>query len=295
MPASSSSFVSWRARSGRKLKKIAASSRAEPRPPVEHGRLDELVGDALLVARPHRGDRVVRVLALALDDRVEGLLRPLPALVAVHRVVAAGDGRDPLGGQLGEVVLGRVRRDVAAVGEGVDPGPLGREPEQRLQVLDVRVHAAVRDEAEQVHVAAPVERRLQRRVLEEGAVRDRAVDPLQVLVEHAARADRQVADLRVAHLAGRQADRLARGLDRRVRVLGPEPVEDRRLGELDRVPRARRRAAPAVEDDENYRLAAVRQIAVNDSTSSEAPPTSAPSTPSCESSSSAFSGLTEPP
>ena len=209
MPASSSSFVSWRARSGRKLKKIAVSSRLEPRPAVEHRRLDELVGHALLVARPHRRDRVVGVLALALHDRVEGLLRPLPALVAVHRVVAAGDGRDPLGGQFGEVALGRVRRDVAAVGESMDPRRLGPEPQQRLQVLEVGVHTAARDETEQVHVAAPVERRLQGGVLEEGAVGDRAVDPLQVLIEHAARADRQVADLRVAHLAGRQADRLA--------------------------------------------------------------------------------------
>ena len=124
------------------------------------------------------------------------------------------------------------------------------------------------------------ERRRQRRVLEEGAVLDRPVDPLQVLVEHAAGADRQVADLRVAHLAGRQTDGLAGGLQRRVRVLGPEPVEHRRLGQLDGVPGPGRRAAPAVEDDERDDgiAAAARQIAVNDSSSSEAPPTSAPST-----------------
>ena len=150
---------------------------------------------------------------------------------------------------------------------------------------------------------ALVERRLQRGVLEEGPVLDRAVDPLQVLVEHAAGADRQVPDLGVAHLAGREADRLARRLQGRVRVLGPEAVEDGRLGQVDRVPRPWRRAAPAVEDDERYeaRLRSLRtaraawQIAVNDSTSSEAPPTSAPSTAGCPRSSAAFSGLTEPP
>ena len=74
----------------------------------------------------------------------------------------------------------------------------------------------------------------------------------QVLVEDAARPDRQVADLGVPHLAGRQADRLAGGLQLRVRVLGPEPVEDRRVGQLDGVAGAGRRAAPAVEDDERY-------------------------------------------
>ena len=41
----------------------------EARPAVDHDRLDELVGDAAVVARLHRGDRVVRVLALAVDDR----------------------------------------------------------------------------------------------------------------------------------------------------------------------------------------------------------------------------------
>ena len=118
----------------------------------------------------------------------------------------------------------------------------------------------------------------------------------QILVEPPAGADRQVADLAVSHLTGRQARRLAGGFDRRVRELAPQPVEHRRVGELDGVARARRRAAPAVEDDERYEWdARARHIAANESTSSEAPPTSAPSTAVCESSSAAFSGLTEPP
>ena len=146
-----------------------------------------------------------------------------------------------------------MRRDVAAVRERVDPGLLGREAEQRPQVVDVRVDAAVGDEPEQVDAVAALERRAEeRRVLEERAVLDRLVHAHQVLVEDPAGADRQVADLGVAHLAGRQADRLAGGVERRVRVLGPEPVEDGRVGELDGVARAGRRAAPAVEDDERY-------------------------------------------
>ena len=200
-----------------------------------------------------------------------------------------------------------MRRDVAAVRESVDEGALLHplppcQLEQRPQVVDVRVDAAVRDEPEQVDVRAallrPLERADKRGVLEERAVRDRTVHPLEVLVEDSARADRQVTDLGVAHLAGRQPDRLSGSLERRVRVAGPERVEHRRLGELDRIPRPRRRAAPAVEDHERYEWesrAAAWQIAVNDSTSSEAPPTRAPSTSGCASNSSAFSGLTEPP
>ena len=60
-------------------------------------------------------------------------------------------------------------------------------------------------------------------------------------------------------------------------------------------PGPRRRAAPAVEDDERYEVDAARQIAAKESGSSEAPPTRAPSIEGCESSSAAFSGLTEPP
>ena len=42
-------------------------------------------------------------------DRVERPLRALPALVAIHRVVAAADGGDALGGQLREILDARVR------------------------------------------------------------------------------------------------------------------------------------------------------------------------------------------
>src|SRR5215204_5043695 len=104
-----------------------------------------------------------------------------------------------------------------------------------------------------------------------------------------------MADLRVAHLTRREADRLAGRLDGRVRVLGPEAVEDRSVRLLDRVARTGRRQAPAVQDDENYERVALRQIAANDSTSSEAPPTRAPSTSGRPRSSAALSGLTEPP
>ena len=135
----------------------------------------------------------------------------------------------------------------------------------------------------------------QRLVLEERAVSDRAVHALQVLEENPAGADRQVADLGVPHLTRRQPDGLPRGLQRRVRVVAPEPVEDRRAREVDRVAGAGRRAAPAVEDDERYEVEAARQIAAKESGSSEAPPTRAPSIAGWASSSAAFSGLTEPP
>src|SRR5207248_5529459 len=143
--------------------------------------------------------------------------------------------------------------------------------------IDVRMDAALRDESEQMDAPPALEQAAQHRVVEQRAGGERPVDASEVLVEAASGADRQVPDLGVAHLAGGQANGLARGVERRVRKLAPEPVEDRRVRELDRIARTRRCAAPAVEDDERYEWgAAARQIAANDSTSSDAPSTRAP-------------------
>jgi len=149
----------------------------------------------------------------------------------------------------------------------------------------------------QVDVLTSLEGAAQRVALEQLPGLDRPVHAHEILEEDAARADRQVPHLRVPHLARRQADGLARRGELRVRIFAPQPVEDGRLGELDRVARVGWRDPPAVEDDERYEgiRAAVSHIALNDSTSSDAPPTSAPSTSGCASSVPALSGLTEPP
>ncbi len=77
-------------------------------------------------------------------------------------------------------------------------------------MLDMRVDAAVRDETEEVHVAAPrrspPKRIDERLVLEERTVLDRLAHPHEVLEEDAARADREVTDLGVPHLAVGEAD-----------------------------------------------------------------------------------------
>ena len=157
------------------------------------------------------------------------------------------------------------------------------------------MHAALRDKPEQVHPHAAVEDGAERRVLEERPVLDRLVDPHEVLVEPAPGADRQVADFRVSHLPRRQPGGLAGGHDGRVRERAPQVVEQRRVRERDRVARPRRSTPPAVEDDERYEREAARQIVANESTSRDAPPTSAPSIAGWAQSSSAFSGFTEPP
>ena len=145
------------------------------------------------------------------------------------------------------------------------------------------------------HALAPLEHGAQHRVVEERAVGDRVVDAFEVLRQPAAGADRQMADLGVAHLTWRKPGGLARRGERRVRPLRPEPVEHRCVGELDRVAGTGRGTSPAIEDDERYEWEAARQIAANDSTSRDAPPTRAPSMSGRAQSSAAFSRLTEPP
>ena len=99
--------------------------------------------------------------------------RCAPSGVAVHRVVAAADGGDAIGGQLGEILDRGVRRDVPSVGERVNPRLLGREAKQCAQVVDVRVDAPVRDEPQQMDALAALEGRTESLVLEERAVLDR--------------------------------------------------------------------------------------------------------------------------
>ncbi len=133
-------------------------------------------------------------------------------------------------------------------------------------------------------------------IVEERPVGDGVVHALEVLVETASRADREMADLRVPHLSGWKPDGLARRIESRVRKAGHELVEHGRPSEVDGVPRPGRGATPAVEDDERYEwVAAASQIAANDSTSREAPPTRAPSTAGSARSSAALSGFTDPP
>ena len=168
-----------------------------------------------------------------MDDRVVGELGPLPAGVAVHRVVAAADGGDAAGLvqpalQLLQVARAAVRQRVAAVGEGVEDDVghalLGGELDRRLDVLPAGVDAAVGDQAEQVQAAARAAAGAlaggeQRLVLEEAAVGDGVVDPGQVLLDDRAGAEVEVADLGVAHLPLGQADVGALGGELGVREL----------------------------------------------------------------------------
>ena len=289
---------------------------------ADHHRLDELVGDVLLVRGLDRADGRLGSRRLRVHDRVVGLLRPVPAPVAVHAPVAASDGPDPAGApqpalDLLDVSGAVVRQGVAPVRESVDHQVrdplLAGQLDDRLDVLPAGVDPAVRDQPDRVQAPAPgLARRAagvaQGLVLEEAAVGDRVVDARQVLLDDRAGAQVEVADLGVAHLAVGQADVPSRGGESRVRIGGPELVEVRRVRLRHGVAGAVGGQAEAVEDHERqggHRHArrpgrerhqgAASTIAAKSSGSRLAPPTSAPSTSGRASSSAALPGFTEPP
>ena len=213
-------------------------------------------------------DGVSGLLALAEDETLEGNLDAVPALIAVHGIVAADDGGDLADADLLDGVLeflhvagGRLGVGVAAVAEEVDEdlghaGLLGGL-EERVEVGLLGVDAAVGDEAAEVQppvaVLGALEGLLDDLVLRELALAHGLVDAHDVLPHDAAGADVEVADLGVAHEALGQADGERRGVELNVAggVLG-EAVHDGGLGGGDGVAlggRVGRRDAPAVNHD----------------------------------------------
>ena len=89
--------------------------------------LDEFVRHAVFIALLDGVDGIAVLHALAVDERVIGVLEAVPALVAVHRVVAAHNGRDLADAELTALFHGLCdkvaaggRGRVAPVEEGVD-------------------------------------------------------------------------------------------------------------------------------------------------------------------------------
>ncbi len=236
---------------------------------ADAGGLDELVVGARGVGLGERLARRRRPRRVAADDGLEGFVDAVPALVAVHRPVAAGDGADDallatfeVRLELGQEAARAPRRGVAAVEEGVDdhrhlPGVGGVD--EREEVAQRRVHAAVRDEAEEVEAAAALRGELEGagddRVVAQRVVGHGDVDARDVHHRDAARAEVEVPDLAVAHLPDGQADVGPAGPDERVRP-GGQRGEVRRGGEPDRVGVALRAFSIAVEDAEDERAGA---------------------------------------
>ena len=140
---------------------------------------------------------------------------------------------------------------------------LRRQPQQRVQMPLMRVHAAIGQQPDQVQRAALLlrrsHRRQQRRVRKEAAVHDRRVDARHVHAHNAPRAKVQMPHLAVAHLPVRQPDKVVARPQQRVGKIAQQPVINRLARQCDRIAVRLRAEAPAVKNRQNNRFCHVSQ------------------------------------
>ena len=131
----------------------------------------------------------------------------------------------------------------------------GGHPHECVQVLLVAVHATVGYQSHQVHRATRrdrcVDRLDQNRVLEDRAVRDRTIDPGELLVDDATGTDVEVPDLGVAHLPLGQADREPAREKRGPRAPGEQRIKVGGMRKRDGVAGPGLGQAEPVHDDED--------------------------------------------
>ncbi len=116
------------------------------------------------------------------------------------------------------------------------------------QMLDVRMHAAIAHQADQMQLvaAAALHRFEQKRLAEKFAAGDQLIDARDVHLHDSASADIQVAHFAIAHLPFGQADVGAGGVNQRVGKIFQQPVVIGLAGERDGVAFCFGAIAPAV-------------------------------------------------
>jgi hypothetical protein len=166
-------------------------------------------------------DRVVGLLAVAQDEAPEAELDAVPALVPIHDVVATDDGGQLPDAELRETVEellqvggGALGVGITAIGKEVDEDvghlELTGDLEKSEQMVDVRVDAAVRDEAQQMQATVPVAGASAG--ADDGvdlvhlAKPEGLIDADAILPDDATGADVEMADLAVTHETLGQAD-----------------------------------------------------------------------------------------
>ncbi len=251
---------------------IAIADRAHRLPSGinHHEWLNKLVGHAVVITLFDSGERIA--VCSALDPAghgVKGFLFPLPSAIPVHGKVAAAYAGNlahsdfiDLALQLFEIPNAAGGQGIAAVEKGVDKDPLHpvlfRRQQEGVQMLLLRVNAAIGDQAQQMQGASLFAGVLQRlhdhRMAEKFAGANQIVNACDVHVHHAARADVQVTDFAVAHLAIRQTDEVIRSVKQTMRILRQEFVVSRLTRQCYRIGEALRTITPAIQNGEYNRF-----------------------------------------
>ena len=160
-------------------------------------------------------------------------------------------------------------RRIAAVEEDVHEDVFetvfGSRPEQGVEMALVGVDSAIGEQAEQMQLAialAGANHGLgDHRVRGELAAGNQRVDAGDVHVDDAARADVEMADFAVAHLAVGQADEVIGGMEQGVGKLGEQLVVGGLAGQRNGVGLGLRPVAPAIEDGQDQRFLMDRHTA----------------------------------
>ncbi len=233
---------------------------------LDHRRLDELIVLAAGVGHLQRLDRALRLEPFPRRDRPVGFLGPVPSLVPVHREVATGQGGEASATQRSEYRLGRLeirllraRRHVPAVRDGVHADPLdtrlGGDPEKRVQVPKMAVHASRRMKSDEMEGPAalqgPGQRVAEDGIPLQGSVLDGAVDLREVLIDDPPGAEVEMADLGVSHLSRGEPDRFPPRDERRVRAVAHQGIHDGRARHRHGVSVRAWIQAPPVQDDQS--------------------------------------------
>ena len=200
---------------------------------ANNDRLYEFVSNTIIVRLRQRCQRIGSMGACAMYHTIVGYFYTLPALVAVHSVEAAGKGGQFAAGmvqaglQVRDEFETALRVSITAIGKGMH-GKVRHlvfcsKAAEGLQVFDMGMYAAIADEAYEMKCLA---RRLggiqgskENGAAFQLAITNGNVDALQLLVYNAARAQIQVAHLRIAHLPVGQAHGLTAGNQLGMRVL----------------------------------------------------------------------------
>ena len=169
------------------------------------------------------------------------MLNAIPAVVTVHGVVTANDGRDATFAQRGKFLFeclqrtfGATRWGVTAIKEGVQVdffcAAFGCQFNHRHDVIFVAVNATGRQQAHNVHRFTRrngfVYRAGQHRVREEGTLFDFNIETGQVLVDDTTGAQVNVTHFGVTHLTIRQANFEARRVNQGMRTFCPQRIHD---------------------------------------------------------------------
>ena len=236
---------------------------------IDNGyRLDELVGYTCFIRPAHYFHRVRVFPVVAHRHGPEGPVYAFPALVTVHCVVSADDGCDGADTQFRDLVLkladvidATLRGSVAPVGETVNKyfghAFALRHFQQRVEMLELRVNAAIAAEAHQmesVSLTGVMHCRAQHRVGEEFTGGNHEIDAGYVHMDNASGTNIHMAHFAVPHLAFRQAHEGTGSVYERVGEIAQQHVVSRLARGGDGVAPGGRRETPAVKNCEDERF-----------------------------------------